>query len=290
MTARIPASTAARSSSSRLPGPVITIRSGGDPRAERRGQLAAGRDVGAEAQPAEVRDDGQRRVGLDRVGELDRRRQDGRQRRDLAVDDVEVVDVERRAESLGELVRVADRRAAPRGGSRCGPAVGRDAVGRAIADAHRSASSSATRAAVPGVAVLDEERDRDRSPCSSANAPPSGRARGRRPRPAGTASGASGVPGEHALADEVVQPRRAGQRHARPDDRAAPDEHALEQGRAGADERVVLDDDRARARRLEHAADRHAGREVDARADLRARADEHVRVDHRRRRRPTPRR
>ena len=53
---------------------------------------------------AEVRDDRQRRVRLDRVGEVDPLRQDGPERRDLAVDDVEVVDVERRPEPLGELV------------------------------------------------------------------------------------------------------------------------------------------------------------------------------------------
>ena len=49
-------------------------------------------------------DDGERRVRLDRVGELDHGRQDGPERRDLALDDVEVVDVERRAEPFGQFV------------------------------------------------------------------------------------------------------------------------------------------------------------------------------------------
>ena len=49
VTARIPAATAAASSSSRLPGPVITIRSGLDPGPAGQGELPAGRDVGTEA-------------------------------------------------------------------------------------------------------------------------------------------------------------------------------------------------------------------------------------------------
>ena len=71
------ASTAAASSSSRLPGPGHDDRGRGSIPARSDGrELTARRHVGPEPRPAEVGDDGERRVGLDRVGQLDPRRQD----------------------------------------------------------------------------------------------------------------------------------------------------------------------------------------------------------------------
>ena len=49
---------------------------GADPGPTGGRELAAGGDIGAETEPAEMRDDGQRRVRLDRVGQLDDRRED----------------------------------------------------------------------------------------------------------------------------------------------------------------------------------------------------------------------
>ena len=105
VTARMPASTAARSSSSRLPGPVMTMRDGRMPARSAVASSPAEATSAPAPEPAEVGDDGQGRVGLDRVGEIDDRRQDGAQRRDLAVDDVEVVDVQRRPEAGRQLLR-----------------------------------------------------------------------------------------------------------------------------------------------------------------------------------------
>ena len=81
--------------------------------------------------------------------------------------------------------------------------------------------------------------------------------------------------------DEVVEPRRPGQRDPRADDRALTDEHPFEQRAPGPDERVVLDDDRSRPRWLENATDGHAGGQVYARSDLGAGPDQDVRIDHR---------
>ena len=77
VTTRTPASTAAASSSSRLPGPVTTIRSGAMPARMACRSSPAEADVGAEAEAGEVAQDREVRVRLDRVGEVERRRQDG---------------------------------------------------------------------------------------------------------------------------------------------------------------------------------------------------------------------
>ena len=74
VTARTPAATAARELVVALAraGHHDPVRRRSRPGSDGR-ELAAGRDVGPEPEPAEVRDDRERRVRLDRVGELDAR-------------------------------------------------------------------------------------------------------------------------------------------------------------------------------------------------------------------------
>ena len=157
--ARMPAATAARSSSSRLPGPVITTRSGAEAGPGDGLQLAGRGDVGTEPKTPQVRHDRQRRVGLDRVGQLDDGGQHRPQGRHLAVDDVEVVDIQRRPEPPGELVgrqpaqppRAKDLVARGRP-----PAPGTIHLGDRSSE-HRLERHAGRR---PGVAVLDQERHR----------------------------------------------------------------------------------------------------------------------------------
>jgi len=108
-----------------------------DPRPDRGGELPARGDVRAEPEAAEVGHDRECRVRLDRVGDLDARRQGRPEGVDLALDHVEVVDVERGAESRREVSRVepaqpvaaqdlvAGRRPATRGGARARQGAGR---------------------------------------------------------------------------------------------------------------------------------------------------------------------
>ena len=168
---------------------------------------------------------------------------------------------------------------------------GRPRRGRRLQlEAHRSASSSATRAEVPASRSLTSSAVATDSPCSAANEPASGPRSRHDHRAGGHDERRLRRPLQDPAADEVVQPRGPGQDDAGPDDRAARDEDPLEQRAAGPHERVVLDDDRSGAGRLEDPADGDAGGEMDARPDLGARADEHVRIDHRLAARPTPRR
>ena len=264
VTTRTPASTAAASSSSRLPGPVNTTRSAPEPGPQDVPQLAAGRHVRAEAQPGEVPQHGEVRVGLDRVGEVERRRQDRPERLDLARDHVQVVGVERRPEPLGELGRVVPAESA----------VAQDLV-------HRSASSRATRASVPASRSLTRSATETDRPLVAANSPPRVRDPGTTTAPRRHGERRLRRAGQHPPAHQVVEPRGPGEDDARPDDRALAHQHALEQRRSGPHERPVLHDDRPRAGRLQDPADRHPGREVDARADLGAGAHEHVAVHHR---------
>ena len=76
VTARRPASTAATSSSSRLPGPVNTTSGRVDAGPADELELATRGDVRPEPERAEVGDDRQGRVRLDRVGQVEARRQD----------------------------------------------------------------------------------------------------------------------------------------------------------------------------------------------------------------------
>ena len=166
----------------------------GDPRPARGHQLAAGGDIGPEPQPAEELDDREGRVRLDRVGEVDPRRQDGLERRHLALDDVEVVDVERRPEVRRQVLRRRARRAAPRGGSRCAPAADRDAAGRRARGSSEGAFERDPRRG-PGVAILDQQRDRRRTArAAPRTAPWRTRDPGMTTASGGTASGASDVP------------------------------------------------------------------------------------------------
>ena len=117
-------------------------------------------------EPAEVGDDGQRRVRLDRVGELDRGRQDGararrpgarrrRGRRRTAAS---------RSGSPGPPGR--GRRGGPPAGSRSGPAVGRARRSRRRRRRRWRARGSSERLLEgdprgrAGIAVLDEQRHR----------------------------------------------------------------------------------------------------------------------------------
>ena len=93
-----PAATAARSSASLLPGPVNSTRAGVEAGTPHQPELAARRDVGAQVERRQVRDDRQRGVRLDRVGHVEpARREHGAQGCNPSRDDVEVVGVERRA-------------------------------------------------------------------------------------------------------------------------------------------------------------------------------------------------
>src|SRR5204862_1285146 len=75
----------------------------------------------------------------------------------------------------------------------------------------------------------------------------------------------------HRLWAARIDHRRvAGEHHARPEDRCAPDVHALHHDAPGPDEGAVLDHDRRRLQRLEDPADPDPSGEVDVRADLRA--------------------
>ena len=128
VTARIPAATAARELV------VALARTGHDDALRRdpcpagRDELAARRDVGAQAEPTQVGDDGESRIGLDRVGELDHRRQDGLKGPHLAFDHVEVVDIARACRTARRDRVATGRPAGPPGGSRCGSAGGRGAA------------------------------------------------------------------------------------------------------------------------------------------------------------------
>ena len=75
----------------------------GDAGSQRRGELATRCHVCPEPEPADEVDDRGRRVRLDRVCQLDPYRQGGTQDRDLSLDDIEVIDVERGPEAIGEL-------------------------------------------------------------------------------------------------------------------------------------------------------------------------------------------
>jgi hypothetical protein len=79
---------------------------GRDPRPHRRCEFTARGDVGTEPKRTHVVDDCQGRVRLDRVGDLEGRRQDRPQRFDLAGGDLEVVDVDGGSKSGRELSRV----------------------------------------------------------------------------------------------------------------------------------------------------------------------------------------
>ena len=194
VTTRTPASTAAASSSSRLPGPVTTMRSAAMP------ARTACRSSPAEATSApspsagEVPEHREVRVGLDGVGEVERRRQGAAERLHLARDDVEVVGVERRAEAGRELrgVEAAEPSGAldlVAGGRTAAPDHGLRRGGRAADPAPGPGSSQRVLERDPGVgagvAVLHEQRDGDRQPVlgrEGAGRPHASPAR--RPRPA----------------------------------------------------------------------------------------------------------
>ena len=127
----------------------------GDPRLSRGHQLAAGGNVGPEPQTTQEFDDREGRVRLDRVRQVDPCRQDGLERRHLALDDVEVVDVERRPEVRRQFLRGRARRADPRGRSRCAPAADRDAAGRPGRGSSECAFERDPRRG-PRVAILDQ--------------------------------------------------------------------------------------------------------------------------------------
>ena len=74
VTARIPAATAARSSSSRLPGPVMTTRPGSIPARSTAASSPPDATSAPSPRPPEMRDDRERRVRLDRVGQVHDRR------------------------------------------------------------------------------------------------------------------------------------------------------------------------------------------------------------------------
>jgi hypothetical protein len=95
-----------------LAGPGEHDPVGADPRPKRLAELAAGRDVGAQPEVGEVAQDREVRVRLDRVGEVERGRQDGPERGHLARDHVEVVGEQRGAEARGEGRRIRAAEAA----------------------------------------------------------------------------------------------------------------------------------------------------------------------------------
>jgi hypothetical protein len=142
----------------------------GDPGAAGGLELTTRRDIGAEAEATEVVHHGECRVRLDRVCQVDPWRQDRPESRHLALDDIEVVDVERRPEPFGKIA----------GGEAAEPSATHDliagrrtpAAGTGVQlGAHRRASSSATRADVPASRSLTiSATDADR-PCCDANGP-----------------------------------------------------------------------------------------------------------------------
>ena len=77
VTARMPARTAARSSSSRLPGPVITIRSAAIPARSAVASSPADATSAPRPSAAMCGDDTEGRICLHRVGHVEPRRQDG---------------------------------------------------------------------------------------------------------------------------------------------------------------------------------------------------------------------
>ena len=270
VTTRIPAATAAASSSSRLPGPVRTMRLGSKP--ARRTCRSSPPDATSAPIPRPRRCWRTASSGFaltanarsNDAGSAAAQRLDARRHR------VQVVDEERRAEPARERLRVD-----------AGHATGGDERGAPRGERHRSASSSTSRASVPASRSFTSSATVTDRPCARARSPSSARVPGHDDRPGRDGERRVGRPGVHPATNEIVEPRGPGEHDARADHGAGADQHALEERRPGTDERVVLHDDRPRARGLEDAAERHARRQVDAGADLRARADEHVAVDHR---------
>ncbi len=243
-----------------------------------------------------MRDDRQGGVRLHRVGELEDGRQGGPERGDLTVDHAQVVHVERRTEPLREVLRVepgqasaaedlvARRWATPAwtlGFGRRRPRGGCSTGRRALRDRHRSAPSRATRASVPGSRSLTMTAVATRQAVAARERPAQRPRPGHHDRPRGHGERGLRRPFQDALADEVVQPRRAREGDPRAEHGFATHENAVQQGAAGTHERAVLDDDRPGARRLQNAADEDTRRKVDPGSDLGAGADEDERVDHR---------
>ena len=224
--------------------------------------------------------DGERGIRLDRIGKLDGRGKARPQRGDLTLDDLEVIDVQRRAEADGQLAGVeTGEPRAPEDlvAGRRSPAPWR-VVER---QAHRRASSSATRADVPASRSLHEQGRGDRQAVASRELAVEGAGPGDHDGPQRHDQGLGRGALDDPAADQVVQARCPGQRDPGADDGPGPDEDALEQRATGTDECVVLDDDRPGAGRLEHATDRHAGRQMDPGSDLGTGPDQHVGIDHR---------
>src|SRR3954452_20462143 len=141
-----------------------------------------------------MRDDGESGVRLHRIGDVDARRDVGLECREVSLDDVEVVDVQRRPESGREMAGVEPcQQAFVRDLGPDGPARpwwrSFDRI-----KAHRRTSSSATRADVPASRSLTSSATATDSPCSWATPPVIRRAPGTTTAPAGTTSGASEVP------------------------------------------------------------------------------------------------
>ena len=175
VTTRIPASTAAASSSSRFPGPVRTMRPRVEAGAQDVPQLAARRDVRPEPLAAQVLEDGEQRVGLDGEREVERRRQRRAQRLDARRHRVQVVDEERRAEPARERLRVD-----------AGHATGGDERGRASRRASSERILQHEPGVGPGIPILHEQRDRHRQAVRPGEvAVERSRARARRPPRAG---------------------------------------------------------------------------------------------------------